>query len=336
VNEPLVSIIIAVHNGMDHIDKCLSSLFSQTYLAFEVVVVDNDSTDGTADHVQKSYPSVRLIRSPVNLAYGKGNNLGALGAKGEFLLFVNHDVTVTRNFLCELVNVMQADPMVGVAQSKIMMASNPELIDSVGAYLTSTGVWVHPKHGEPDDLGNGEPVEILGACGACLMVRSDLFRALGGFDPEFLIYYDDADLAWRARLCGARAVVVPASVVIHWGGATTRHMPSSFTVYHSFKNRLCSLIKLMSGRDLIVALPAQTALGFAGALAYFLRGKPSNGLAIVRSFLWNLMSLRSTLQKRTVAGAKLVKRRREVYRDLMVKFPLTYFLRTSLAYVSKW
>jgi hypothetical protein len=332
----LVSIIIAAHNGMDHIGKCLDSVFAQDYSGFEVIVVDNASTDGMSDYVRRNRPLVRLLKSPLNLAYGKGNNLGASVAKGDLLLFLNHDVIVTNTFLSELVRVMHANSEIGVAQSKIMMASNPSLIDSVGAYLTTTGVWVHPNHGEPDGMGNPGPIEILGACGACLMVRRDVFEELGGFDPDFVIYYDDADLAWRARLQGAKVVVVPGSVVYHWGGATTRRLPSAFTVYHSFKNRLCSLIKLMSVRDLTVALPVQTALCLAGALAYFLRAKPANALAILRSLMWNAANLRRTLEKRNRIRMSLTGAQRETYRDLMVSLPLGYFMRTSFGYVSKW
>jgi hypothetical protein len=321
---------------MDHIEQCLDSVIAQNYPSFEVIVVDNDSTDGMSNHLRSHYPLVKLVISPLNLAYGKGNNLGASVAKGELLLFLNHDVVVTNGFLSELVDVMHANDAIGVAQSKIMMASSPDLVDSVGAYVTKTGVWVHPNHGEPDRMGNKRPIDILGACGACLMVRRDVFRALGGFDPDFVIYYDDADLSWRARLLGARAVVVPGSVVYHWGGATTRKLPSAFTVHHSFKNRLCSLIKLMSVRDLVVALPIQLALSLAGSLAYFLRAKPSSGLAILRALLWNVVNLRKSLEKRTRIGANLVAGQREVYRDLVVSLPLDYLMRTSFSYVSKW
>jgi hypothetical protein len=321
---------------MDHIHACLESLFAQDYPRFEVIVVDNASTDGLPEYVERSFPQVSVLRSPVNLAYGKGNNLGASLANGQFLLFLNHDTIVTDAFLIELMKVVQTRPEVGVAQSKILMASNPNLIDSAGAYLTKTGMWVHRDHGLPDRIVDTNPIEILGACGACLMVRRGLFETLGGFDPDFVIYFDDADFCWRARLLGKITVLVPSSVIYHWGGATTQRLPSSFTVFHSFKNRLCSLIKLLSLRDLVVVLPIQLGLCFGGALAYFLRLNPANGIAILRAMLWNAANLARTLKKRKVVRRALPDKHRQLYEDLMIPFHLGYFIRTSLRYLSRW
>jgi len=333
---PTVSVVIAAHNGLDHIEACLNSLFAQDYPSFEVIVVDNASTDGSPERVERIFPLAKLVRSPVNLAYGKGNNLGASLAQGQFLLFLNHDTIVTDEFLIELMKVVQGSPEVGVAQSKILMASNPNLIDSAGAYLTKTGMWVHRDHGQPDRILDNTPIEILGACGACLMVRRSLFEALGGFDPDFVIYFDDADLCWRARLLGKRTLLVPSSVIYHWGGATTRRLPSSFTVFHSFKNRLCSLIKLLSLQDLVVVLPIQLGLCLGGALAYFLRLNPANGIAILRALRWNAANLGETLKKRNAVRRALPDKHRHLYKDFVIPFPLGYFIRTSLRYLAKW
>ncbi|MGD8815207.1 MAG: glycosyltransferase family 2 protein, partial [Anaerolineales bacterium] len=267
---------------------------------------------------------------------GPGNNMGASLSNGDLLLFLNHDTVVTPDFLVELVDVMKDHPGIGVVQSKIMMATDPKCVDSVGAYLTMSGMWFHPNRGEPDEIRDAEPIKILGAAGACLMVRRKLFEALGGFDPDFFIYFDDADLAWRARLMGSKVVIAPRSVIYHWGGATTQKMPSVFTVYHSFKNRLCSLIKLLCFRDLLIVLPFHLLLCIGGALVYFLRLKPVNAFAILRAWIWNLRHMGETLRKRSAATKGMRGHHRRVYEGLIKPFSLNYLVRASMQYVAKW
>lgn len=333
---PEVSIVIASHEGMEYLPACLDSVFAQTNSGFEVIFVDSASTDGSLDYVMAVYPTVKVIRSEVNLGFGKGNNLGAAEARGKYILFLNPDTIVTKDFLTALVQELEANPGVGAAQSKIMRASNRGIIDSAGAYLTWTGVWVHSMRGEPDDLIGSDPVEVLGACGTCLLVRRDLFEELAGFDPDFFVYFDDADFSWRVWQLGFSVVMVPGSVIYHWGSGTTKLLPSVFTVFHSFKNRVCSLLKLLSAADLIAIMPIHLTLCLAGAIAYFIKLKPSNGLAILQALAWNILNLRRTLQKRSTIAKSLADDQRSKYRELMRPLPLGYFVRTSLGYVSEW
>ena len=333
---PLVSVIITSRDGLEYIPACLDSVFAQSYQKIEVILVDNASTDGSLEFVSKNYPQVRAMRSETNRGYGGGNNLGASIANGEHLLFLNHDTIVTKGFLAELVRGISSDPTIGIAQSKILMAADPGIVESVGAYLTMAGIWIHPHRGDREDVVDPEPKDILGACGTCMLVRSRLFKQLGGFDSDFIVYYDDADLSWRARLLGFRAVNVPSSVIHHWGGGTTELLPSIFTVYHSFKNRLCSLIKLLSPLDLLLVLPLHVSLSIGGALAYFFKRKPSNGIAVLRAMVWNARNLGATIEKRRLVQQTLSGDQRSKYGGLVRPFPLKYFISTSLGYMTKW
>lgn len=335
-NLPLVSIIIATHNGAEFIGPCLSALDEQDYPNTEVIFVDNASTDGCAELVRTGFPTVRVIESRQNLGYGGGNNRGAAAATGELLLFLNHDTLVGRGFLTELVGAMQSDPTIGLAQSKILKAADPNVVETLGAYLTRTGMWVHSHRWEPDDPSIQLPIRVMGACGTCLMVRRSVFEMLGGFDGDFIVYYDDADFSWRAWLAGYQAIAVPRSVIRHWGGGTTHALPSAFTVYHSFKNRLCSLIKLLEPLDLMLVLPVHFALCLAGAGAYAVRFKPQNSLAVLRAVAWNARHLRATLRKRKAARGLMNGQPSEPLRGLIRSLPLRYFMRTSLGYVTKW
>lgn len=336
MTNPLVTIIITTHNGVDFLPECLRSVLSQHFTNFEVLFVDNASTDGSADFVEANYPEVKVLRSEANLGYGGGNNLGAGVARGDFLVFLNHDTYVAENFLGELVAAMHRDASVGIAQSKILMASDPKIIETVGAFLTRTGVWVHPHRGESDDGNAQPPARILGACGTCMVIRSQVFRQLGGFDPDFVVYYDDADLSWRARMLGHEVVCVPSSVIYHWGSGTTRRFPSVFTVYHSFKNRLCSLIKLLGPWDLLTVLPVHLAFCLAAAGAYLVSLKPANALAVLKALSWNVGRISKTLRERRRVREGVAGNPHSKYSEFVRPLPLGYFMRTSLGYVAKW
>lgn len=333
---PLVSIIIATHNGGRFLNPCLASVFAQSYPEFEVIFVNNASTDSSTELIRRDYPSVRIFDSDQNLGYGGGNNVGAAISKGELLLFLNHDTIVSDDFLTELVIALQADPSIGMAQSKILSAMNPEIVETTGAYLTRTGMWIHSNRWEHDKKPAAKPLPVMGACGTCLLVRRTVFELLGGFDPDFIVYYDDADLSWRAWLAGYQVLSVPSSTIRHWGSGTTNTLPSTFTVYHSFKNRLCSLIKLLSRRDLFSILPVHLLLCLAGAGAYLLRLKPNNSAAVVRGLIWNARELRQTLRKRAAVQRILAGDHASNYRELLRSLPISYFVRTSFGYVAKW
>ena len=161
MTEPLVSIIIAAQNSLELIPACLESVYAQDYKNFEIIFVDNASVDKSVEFVESRYPNIRVIRSEQNLAYAGGNNLGEKFAQGSLLLFLNHDTEVTSEFLVELVNAMKKNQEIGIAQSKILKAANHKLIDSVGAFLTMTGMWFHPNQGEPDQTGDSNPIKIF-------------------------------------------------------------------------------------------------------------------------------------------------------------------------------
>lgn len=337
MTETLISIVIANHNGMEFLPECLESLFAQDHQRTEVILVDNASLDGSADFAERKFPEVKVIRSDTNLGYAGGNNLGALHCKGEFLLFLNHDTRVTATFLTELLEVMKRQTNVGIVQSKMLQARDPDLIDSIGSYFTRTGILLHSDNGCPDSPGPMNPREVFGATGACLMIRSEIFKILEGFDSDYVIYFEDTDLSWRTWLLGYKVMVVLRSVIYHQGGATTQHhLPSQFTVYHSFKNRICSLIKLLSTRNILVILPLHLFICLGGSLAYFFRFKIANGLAILRAIAWNVRNLPQTMRKRRTISRLARIERDSVFPRLLRPMPASYFLSFCRNYLARW
>jgi len=228
-NEPLVSVIIVNYNGQNHLENCLKSLMNIAYKNYEVIIVDNNSTDESIEFVKNTYPSIIIIKLDRNYGFAEPNNIGAKIAKGDFLLFLNNDTEVSPNFIEKMVNVLNRDSKIAICQS-LLLKPNQE-IDSSGDYV--------------DELGRAyssrkkltEVKEILSARGASMMVKKNYFWDLDGFDKKFFASFEDVDLCWRAWLWGYKVVLVPDSIVYHKVGSTVKKM-SSEVRFHGVKNSL--------------------------------------------------------------------------------------------------
>jgi len=188
-NEPLVSVIIVNYNGKNHLENCLKSLMNIAYKNYEVIIVDNNSTDESIEFVKNCYPSIIIIKLDRNYGFAEPNNIGAKIAKGEFLLFLNNDTEVSPNFIEKMVNVLNQDSKIAICQS-LLLKPNQE-IDSSGDYV--------------DELGRAyssrkkltEVKEILSARGASMMVKKNYFWDLDGFDEKFFASFEDVDICWH-------------------------------------------------------------------------------------------------------------------------------------------
>lgn len=298
-----VSVVIPSLNAIDLLPVCLESLLAQNHRSLEVLVVDNGSTDGSARLVAERFPSVKLLRGNHNLGYSAGCHWGASVARGRYLLFCDNDIQATPNAVSRLVQAMESDPSIGVAQGKMLLTSNPDRIESMGGFFTSTGILYQEERDTLDVHDTSGPQEVFGAKGAFMMIRRSLYQSLGGFDTDFVAQFEDTDLCWRSWLSGHRVVVVPESIVYHGRSTTTQRMPSEFVVYHASKNRICTLLKNLDARDMFVVLPIHVALTLAGMLFLLLTFRFSSALALAKAATWNIRNLSSTLAKRRDAMA---------------------------------
>lgn len=226
---PLVSIIIVNYNGKDYLEKCLESLLKINYKNIEIIVVDNHSIDGSIEFLETYYPQIKIKRLDKNYGFAYPNNLGSKMAQGEFLLFLNNDTTVTPSFLLELVEYMNEHLDVGICQSLLLKPNGD--VDSSGDFVDSNGICFSSKEHV------NQVTEILSAKGASMLVRKEIFSKLGGFDEKFFITFEDVDLGWRTWIIGYRVVIVPTSVVYHYGGGTIKKIDPGIA-FHGFKNQL--------------------------------------------------------------------------------------------------
>ena len=280
IDEPLVIRIIVLNwNGRRWLEGCLGALGQQTGRAFEVVVVDNASTDGSVELVRERFPQCQVVALDANLGFAAGNNAGARGATGPYLAFLNNDTEVEAGWLNALVEAVERDPRTGLVSSQVVFMDRPDVIDSAGdGYLRCGGGFKH-RHGQPAVRHTGDG-EVFGACGAAFLIRRELFETLGGFDEDLFMVYEDVDLSYRARLRGARCTYASAARVRHAGSASLGRV-SDRAVYYGqrnlewtwLKNSPRSILWRSLASHLLYDLAGLVGYARAGHLGAWLRGK---------------------------------------------------------------
>lgn len=299
MNKPLVSVIIVNWNGRDFIEDCIRSLLNVSYPNFEVLFIDNASTDGSADLVEKKYPVVKVIRNKKNLGYAEGHDIGLRKAKGKAILLLNTDTIVEKNLLDSLIGVLFSDNSIGAVQPKIVMYPQKDLIDSIGMFFLMNGSLYHYGREKNEDLQKyNRQIEIFSAKGVCIMLKREVLDTVGFFDKDYFAYFEETDLCMRIWLAGYKVMYVPNSTVFHIGGASSKRLNWSFILFHSYKNGICTYIKNLSLPYLLRVVPVMIVLYQGVFLLHLLKFEFSNALAIQQAIFWNIVNISNTLQKR--------------------------------------
>lgn len=217
-----VAVIILNLNGERYLERCLSTVLSQTYPNFEVILVDNGSTDDSVVLVRQRFPAVRIIENDENLGFARGNNVGIRATNSPYVATLNNDTWVEPDWLEALVEVMGSDPCIGICASKMLFAHRPDMINSAGVCVDLAGIAWDRLGGSPDPGEDGEPEEVFAGCAGAALYRRVMLDDIGLFDEDYFIYLEDVDLAWRARLMGWRCMYVPRSRVYHVYSATAQ------------------------------------------------------------------------------------------------------------------
>jgi GT2 family glycosyltransferase len=233
----LVSIIIVNYNGKAYLDRCLDSIKRTTpYSNFEILVVDNNSVDGSVDLVKEKYPEVKIIELNENVGFAKANNLASKQAKGDLYVFLNNDTIVTEMWLHELVkSVTENDEKVAIAQSLLLLGQNGE-VDSSGDFIDKFG---RPYSSKLRNAPNGR--EILSARAASMIIRKEIFWKLGGFEEDFFASFEDVNLGWKAWITGYKVILAANSIVYHFAGQTVKNLENTMN-FHSMKNQTCIIL----------------------------------------------------------------------------------------------
>lgn len=216
---PLVFIVVVTWNGKRDTLECLASLQAVTYPNYRILLIDNASTDGTQEAVQKQFPSVEMIRTDRNLRFAGGNNVGirhALSQGAAYVLLLNNDTVVDPNFLTELVATAERDPSVGMVGARIYYHEDPQRIWFAGGEISWWSGWIAHTGIRQVDRGHFDSERAVDyITGCCMLVRREVIERIGLLDERFFMYGEDVDWCLRARRAGYRLVFQPKAKVWH-------------------------------------------------------------------------------------------------------------------------
>lgn len=253
---PLVSVSIVTWNSASYVADCLRSVFSQTHPAIEIIIVDNASTDGTRAVVHEFGARARMIENKENLGFCRAHNIGIRSSQGEYILVLNPDVVLERDYISAGVARFLADARTGIVCGKLLQkspgGSTMRVLDAAGLWIGNDRRFRLRGHGLPENSQYNVPLEVFGADGAAPIYRKAMLMDIECdgeyFDEMFFAHKEDHDLSWRSQLRGWKAWYEPSCVAYHIrtfrpGDLDRRSSMSQSVKFHAVKNSLLLLIK---------------------------------------------------------------------------------------------
>jgi GT2 family glycosyltransferase len=290
LDSPSVAIVILNWNGKKYLEKFLPSILNTTYSNTRIIVADNGSTDDSISFINSNYPSISIIKNPVNEGFAKGYNTALRLVQADYYILLNSDVEVTPGWIEPMVSLLETNPAIGVCQPKLLDFNTRNKFE----YAGGAGGWLD-AFGYPfckgrifddceEDQGQYDVCEpIFWASGAALFIRAELFHRAGGFDPFFFAHQEEIDLCWRIQLMGFRIYSCPSSVVYHVGGGT---LPkgNKRKVFLNFRNNMIMLSKNLPLVQKIWKIPVRIMLDAVSAWKNLvLLGEPSYFVAVMKA-----------------------------------------------------
>jgi GT2 family glycosyltransferase len=308
-SSPTASVIVVTYNHASLIARCLEEVQATVPPETEILVADNASADGTVDAVERAFPRVRVVRTGANLGYGGANNRAAAAARAPVLVFLNPDTLPQPGWLEALLAEVRSDPERVLATPKLLLAEQPDRIDTVGNDVHVSGITPSRGWHEPADRYGGTE-DVSAVSGACFAISRPLFRRLGGFEERLFLYFEDTELSLRARLAGCRCVAVGHSRVLH------DHRPGfpPQKLRYLERNRWWTLLILFKPRTLLALAPV---LLLAEALSWAMAAMNGPAHLRAKALAWSDLTRwlpalpaarRRTQSLRAVPDAELLRR----------------------------
>ena len=294
-SEPLVSIVILNYNAGKLLDDCIHSIHKTEKVNFEIILVDNASTDKSYKKYTQKFPDVNLIENSKNLGYCEGNNVGIRATKGEFVVVLNPDTIVNPNWLHELLNAYKKNGE-GIYQPKILATTDHDMLLSSGQFIQLFGFGYSRGKGETHIEGSNNIEKIGYASGTCIFTSKKIIEKLNLFDPFLFAYHDDLDLCWRASMLGINSFYVPSSVIFHpIEGYSFKW--SKFKFYLMERNRQYCLLTHFSKSSYFKMLPSLILVDFAVSLFYLKKGMFGTKIRTSLNILKNLTKISKKYQE---------------------------------------
>ena len=225
-NIKLVTIIIPNINGLEHLNTCYSSILKQSYSNYKIILVDNNSTDGSVEFTMTGFPMIEIIKFDHNSGFAKAVNAGIEIAlkkyNSPYILLLNNDIELTDNFLKDTLATFNSEPDADIIAVKMMNFYDRSIIDDAGNFITKKGGTSYPRGNAEKDTGQYDtPGYIFGACAGAAFYKKTVFEKIGLFDEDFFAYLEDIDFSFRAQLAGFKCFYQPNSICYHKRGGSS-------------------------------------------------------------------------------------------------------------------
>lgn len=321
-----VTIIVLNYNGQKFLEGCFSSLEKLDYPDFDVIMVDDNSTDESVSFVTRSFPKVKIIRNKKNLGAPISFNKAVKEAGTDLIAKADNDIIVDKNWLKAMVLVLNQDSKIGVVGSKILHYGSDEIQD-IGSNIDRFGYQTnyYTLEGLPKDGSKNKDVFYVSGCS--MLFRKRLFEKVGGLDEKYFLYKDDLDLCWRMKLLGYKIVTNLDSQMYHLSGVVTggtsildrhgRYHTTARKRYFGERNTLRILIKNYSNLSLLKILPVYLLIIFAEVLLFTLIGQFEVAKAYLNAIWWNIQNLSDTWREHNKIQAMRVASDKEIMKDMI-------------------
>ena len=277
-----VSVVIPNFNGLAYLEGVLSSLECQSMKNFEVILVDNGSTDGSCAFVASQYSWVHIIELSDNFGFSRAVNEGIRAARAPYVLLLNNDTEVEPDFLKEMVEGIQRHKKAFSCQAKMIQFHDRDKMDDGGNYYCALGWAFAGGKGKAAEHYDKEK-KIFSSCAGAAIYRKKIFEKIGYFDDEHFAYLEDLDVGYRARIYGYENWYIPGAVVYHVGSGTSGSRYNQFKIRYSSRNNIYMIYKNMPLLQIILNLPF-LLVGFGMKILFFcLKGYGREYLAGIKN-----------------------------------------------------
>ena len=295
-----VSVIIPNYNGKQFLKDCIGSLKKQTFRDFDIIIVDNGSTDRSCEYIDRNFPDVRVISLDKNTGFANAVNVGIKATDAEYVFLLNNDTCCDEGAMEALVRILDRKKKIFSAQAKMLQYREPHNIDDCGDLYCALGWAFTPGKDKSNALFKS--VEALtSACAGAAMYRRDAFEDVGYFDEAHFCYLEDVDLGYRARLKGYINVCEPKAIVYHIGSASSGSRYNAFKVELTAGNNLYLIYKNMPIYQLVINFPLILAGIIIKHVFYTKRGL---GKAHIKGLVKGISKIMDNADKKVVFGKK--------------------------------
>ncbi len=303
--EPSVAVIILNWNGKDLLEQFLPSVLATDYPNLQIIVGDNASSDDSVAYVRENYPQVKIIENDKNYGFAGGYNHILAKVEADYFVLLNSDVEVSKNWIAPVIDLLESDANIAVAQPKIKWQLHKEQFEYAGAAGGFIDLHAYPfcrgrifDKVETDNHQYDIDTDIFWASGAAFFIKRKAWQQVDGFDADLFAHMEEIDLCWRLKNLGYRIVCCTKAEVYHLGGGTL-NANNPYKTYLNFRNNLIIMQKNLPLGDAFFRILIRFFLDFAALTQFLIKGKPQFSLAISKAHFHFLRQINQTAKKRT-------------------------------------